>query len=349
MSELTDFGVQRTPWINDGQSVDQVKTMTEAMEKANLDFTVETSPVMHKTGTLDIETLVKEQGYPQSHSELVAFCNASTSQQFSSVPSYNVIRREDTHNVFGTCGNRWEPLQNVDAFDWFQPALDANLVKLNTVGQLGGGKKIWILAELNKAPAQIVPNEEIAKYIILGNGHDGGTAIFVGFTPIRVWCANMFPQLRQNAATSLIRLNHTRNAKVQLDSLRDVMNYADAEFEATAEQYRELCRHTINNDDLEKYVKILLCNKVEVEQKLSELSTRKRNIVENVINLFDAGLGLQHKDVRGTYFAAFNAFNQYLNYEVGRSSNNRLNSLWFGKNRSMNEQALQLAVEMIAA
>jgi phage/plasmid-like protein (TIGR03299 family) len=348
VAALTEMGVQNTPWSQDGQAISDGTSMREAMEEASLDFGVETSTVMHRTSPLDVQELIQQHGYPTTDDELRAFCNAATSQQFTADNDHNVIRREDTNRVFGICGNRWEPLQNVDAFDWFQPAVDAEIVKLAHVGLLGGGKKVWILAELNYPPTEIIPGEEVAKYTILGNGHDGKTSIFVGFTPIRVWCANMFPMLRSNLATSLIRLRHTSRAKIQLDRLRDAMNYANAEFEATAEQYRELCRHTVNADDVETYVKQLLCDKADVDKTLADLSTRKRNVVEQVIGMTETGIGLQHAGVRGTWFAAFNAVNQYLNYNVGRSSNNRLNSLWFGQNRNLNDRALELALELAA-
>ena len=345
---MVAFAVSTTPWSNDGVKVDKIDTMREAMENAKLDFAVETSPAMHRTRHLSVDELIRQHGFPEDTEDLQAFCNAATTQQFELAESHNVIRREDNHSVFGICKDRWEPLQNVDAFDWFQPALDAGLVKLDTVGTLGGGKKVWILAELDKPPSIIVPGEEIAKYIILGNGHDGKTSIFIGFTPIRVWCANMFPQLRKDKSSKLIRLTHSKNAKLKLDALRDVMNFAYAEFEATAEQYRNLCNHSFNTKDLEKYVKILFCNKEEIEKELKDLSTRRRNVLNRVMDLVETGMGLQQPKIRNTWFAAFNAVNQYVNYETCRNSNNRLNSLWFGTNQDLNKRALELAIEMAA-
>ena len=53
--------------------------------------------------------------------------------------------------------------------------------------------------------------------------------------------------------------------------------------------------------------------------------------------------------VRGTWWAAYNGFNEYLNYEKGRSNNNRMESLWFGQAGASNMQALNLATEMASA
>jgi len=49
--------------------------------------------------------------------------------------------------------------------------------------------------------------------------------------------------------------------------------------------------------------------------------------------------------VRGTWWAAYNGFNEYLNYEKGRTTNNRVESLCFGQNGTANQRALALATE----
>ena len=347
----TRYGVQTPPWSKDGVSVWDIDQMSDAMEHAGLDFEVETTPAQHRIerlGELDIENMLLDMK-PRTNADYLALVNKAIGQSFDVADNQMVIRRADNHRVFGRCMKNWAALQNHECFDWFQPLLDSGLVKLDTVGSLGGGKKIWLLAKIVADPIVIVPGDEIAQYMFLTNGHDGVTAVGAGFTPLRLYCANMFPQLKTNTATSMIRIRHSANVATKLENLRDMMNLATREFEATAEQYRELCRHQFNQKDVEKYVKKLFCKDDEQDKKLSELSTRKRNIVQRVIDLVDTGYGLQGPQVRGTAFAAFNGVNQYLNYEAGRNSDSRLNSLWYGNNRNMNEQALQVATDMALA
>jgi len=69
-------------------------------------------------------------------------------------------------------------------------------------------------------------------------------------------------------------------------TFRETMNVINAEFEATAEQYKLLARKTINQADLEKYVKLVF-NVKDGE----ETSTRMKNILEEVTGLFEAGKG----------------------------------------------------------
>ena len=123
------------------------------------------------------------------------------------------------------------------------------------------------------------------------------------------------------------------------------MNLADQEFEATADQFRFLASKQINSADLNKYVKIVL----DVhEQKEDELSTRTKNIIGKVEEFFLLGKGNDLPGVNGTYWAAYNGVTEYLNYEKGRTSENRMDSLWFGQNGNMSQKALATAVALAA-
>ena len=126
-------------------------------------------------------------------------------------------------------------------------------------------------------------------------------------------------------ASKLIRLKHTKDFHENLANVREVMNVANAEFEATAEQYRLLARKSINQADLRRYVKKVL--KVEDESKLS---TRMKNIIEEILGRCESGKGNDLPSVRGTYWTAYNGVNEWLAYQRGHSQQNRLNSLWFG-------------------
>ena len=54
-------------------------------------------------------------------------------------------------------------------------------------------------------------------------------------------------------------------------------------------------------------------------------------------------------NVRGTWWAAYNGYNEYLNYSKGRTTDNRLDSLWFGVNANDNIKALNTAMEFANA
>jgi phage/plasmid-like protein (TIGR03299 family) len=246
----------------------------------------------------------------------------------------------------GVVGPRYTPLQNIDAFDWFQPFIDAGECALHTAGSLHEGQKVWVLAQLNRDNSEIVRGDEVCKFILLSNSHDGTTAIRVGYTPIRVVCANTMAMAHSKGSGSkLIRIRHTRSSKNNLENVRDIMDNINAEFEATAEQFRFLASKNFNQADIRRYVKTML----DIEGTPDDdIKTRTRNIMDDILARIE-GPKQSATGVRGTWWAAYNGFNEYLNYAKGRTEDNRLDSLWFGLNANDNIKALNKAVEFANA
>lgn len=304
--------VGTTPWHGLGNQVDEGIGIGDAMIAAGLDWEV---------GLKDLQTV---DGVPVSH---------------------RATYRKTDGSILGVVGPRYTPLQNKDAFDWFQPFLDANECSIHTAGSLHSGQKVWVLAQLNRDNSEIVSGDEVCKFILLSNSHDGSTAIRVGYTPIRVVCVNTLAFAHNHTNSKLIRIRHTRSSQKNLEQVRDIMDNINAEFEATAEQYRFLASKTFNQKDIEKYVKVVLgIDKTPDE----DIKTRTRNILDDILARIE-GPKQTATNVRGTWWAAYNGFNEYLNYSKGRTTDNRLDSLWFGQNANDNIKALNSAIEFANA
>jgi phage/plasmid-like protein (TIGR03299 family) len=268
--------------------------------------------------------------------ELVPLLTADTQAKVE----HQAGRRKSDNRILGVVGPKYHVLQNRAAFQWFQPFLDAREASLNTAGSLCEGSRVWVLAKLNRDPLVIAPGDEVEKFILLSHGHDGSLAVRVGFTPIRVVCANTLALAHRADASKLIRLKHTKDLHENLANVREVMNVANAEFEATAQQYRLLARKTINQADLRRFVKKVL--KVEGDK----ISTRMKNTIEDILGKCESGKGNDLPSVKNTYWTAYNGFNEWLAYDRGHNQQNRLNSLWFGDSANVNRFALETALAM---
>ena len=189
----------------------------------------------------------------------------------------------------------------------------------------------------------MAPGDEVEKFVLLSHGHDGSLAVRCGFTPIRVVCQNTLSMAHGSDASKLIRVKHMKDVLENLANVREIMDIANQEFEATAEQYRVLARKSVNQADLRRYVKKVF--KVEEGQ---EGSTRLKNIMEEIVGLAEAGRGNDLPSVRNTLWTAYNGVTEFLGYNRGRSEDNRLNSLWFGDSANTNRHALEVALDMAA-
>jgi phage/plasmid-like protein (TIGR03299 family) len=303
------FYVDELPWHGLGRRLEGSPTVSEAIEASGLSWDVELIP-------------------------LVA---ADTG---AAAPA-RAVRRTSDDRVLGVVGPAYHALQNRDAFAFFEPFLDARLARLHTGGSLHDGRKVWLLAEINRDPIEIGPDDTISKFVLLSNSHDGTTSVRVGFTPIRVVCANTLALAHADRAGSkLLRVRHTRHLADNLEALQEVINLADQEFSATAEQYRRLRNKGINQSDLAKYVRQVF----QIESP--QLNGQQRHILESCFRLFEAGKGADLPGVRGTLWGAYNAVSEYLGYERGQSQDTRLTSLWFGESSRTNQRALEVALGM---
>jgi phage/plasmid-like protein (TIGR03299 family) len=271
--------------------------------------------------------------------ELVPLLTADTGAKVE----HRAVRRKSDGRVLGIVGPRYAVLQNQDAFGWFEPFLEAKEAALHTAGSLRNGSRIWVLAKLNREPLVVAAGDEVEKCLLLSHSHDGSLAVRVGFTPVRVVCANTLAMAHGADASKLLRVKHTKDVHESLANIREVINLANAEFQATAEQYRLLARKSINQADLHRYVQKVL--KVEDDR---EAGTRLKNIMDEIVGLAEAGRGNDLPSVRGTCWTAYNGFSEWLSYSRGRTQENRLNSLWFGDSANLNRQALEVALSMTA-
>jgi phage/plasmid-like protein (TIGR03299 family) len=257
--------------------------------------------------------------------------------------SHKACYRKTDDKVLGVVGPRWTPVQNVEMFEWFQPWLSEKTCMLHTAGSLCGGEKVWVLCQIVSDPLEIVKGDEVAKFILLANSHNGSMAVRAGFTGIRVVCCNTMAAAIRDAESKLIRLRHSSKVKENLENIREIMDLANQEFEATAEQYRHLAKSQVHQGDLRKYVKIVLGveNVADVD-----LPKKTVNIMEEIFKMVECGRGQDNPHIQGSYWQAYNGVNEYLNYNKGRNSSNRLDSLWFGQAAALNMKALEVAMTM---
>ena len=198
------------PWHGLGTVLDAAdcSDWPAAAKKAGLDWPVELVPLQ----TADTNVAVEHRG----------------------------VRRSTDGKVLGVVGPRYTPLQNTDAFGWFQPFLEAREARLETAGALRGGSRVWVFAKIARDPLVIAPGDEVEKFLLLSHGHDGLLAVRVGFTPIRVVCSNTLAQSHAADASKRNRVRHRGDVVGSLAAIREVLNLANQQFEATADQYRTL-------------------------------------------------------------------------------------------------------------
>jgi phage/plasmid-like protein (TIGR03299 family) len=252
------------------------------------------------------------------------------------VPKCKATVRMDTETVLGTVGDRYTVLQNHEAFSWFQDFVDQKVAYIDNVGVLRSGAITFIQAKVCVDPIEITKGDAVESYITLLNSHTGVTSVLGGYFPRRIFCNNQLPALR---ASKMLKFKHTKNVQISMEKVLEIMNVSTQEFIATTEQYKFLASKSVDRKSLDKFVKIVF-QKDETNED-EEMNETK---LEKIQYLFENGRGADKTP--NTMFKAFNAVNEYLNYEAGRSADTRLYSLWNGANADLNQRALEVATQM---
>ena len=177
---------------------------------------------------------------------------------------------------------------------------------------------------------------------MISNSHDGTMSLRVSLSPIRTVCWNTLMSSLSNKATASIRLRHSSNIKTNLDSIRDIVNTVDAEFEANATQFRRMKNKSISQADIRKYVKLVL--EVDTETPEKELPTRTINRIDEIVRLANSGIGNSGKTVWDVY----NGFTEFATWNAARNQENRFDSLYFGPLATASNKAFKLAIEISA-
>jgi len=248
-----------------------------------------------------------------------------------------LVRDRDL-KVLGTVSPDYSPLQNQDTFRWFDPLLDQKSVQLEAAGSLQGGKRIWVLAKLTNTAAEVCQNDWICPYLLLHNSHDGSTAVWLQFTPVRVVCMNTLAGAAHNRFGDLwqkkaVCIPHTATLSEQLARMQNLIDLTKREFQFSVEEYKAMANQEINNELLASY----LGNVFGTQRP------RSRPEWDQLVANFEAGRGNQGK----TLWDAYNAVTEWLDHQRGNSLEVRLESTWFGAGARLRSQAHQSALAML--
>jgi phage/plasmid-like protein (TIGR03299 family) len=250
-------------------------------------------------------------------------------------------------NVLGVVGPGYHPIQNVDAFKFFNPALEKGLVTIESGGSLRNGKRVWMLAKITGVEADVVKGDAVNGYFLLSSSHDGTLAIRVGFTKVRVVCQNTLSAAHQG--DGLIRVRHTKNVENMLAVIQNSVDYTRQEFTKSIADMKSLVRVQMNSNSLRTYVQDVFSPEITTRTNDGEARKKALNkMYDKVVPFFESGRGSDIKGVRGTAWAAYNSVTEYLSWSAGRSKDTRIESLWFGKNGEIANRAFETALSFAA-
>ncbi len=300
------------PWHELGTKLDAPATAKEAIVASGLNYKVIQTPVLYK-------------GNPVQEK------------------MFNI--NQDTDEVLAIVGGRYKIVQNEEAFEFLDSIVASKEAKYHTAGALGKGETIWLLAKLPKN-ILISKDDVVEKYLCLTNSHDGTSALRVFFTPIRVVCQNTLSMALKDRC-STVSIKHTENCGEKISKAREVLGLALDFYNEVEKDFKVLARTKVTAQQTTSYFEQLL----HINQKdEKEISTRKRNVMSEMISLSENGKG--NAPFRGTAWALYNGVTEYVDHfatikGVKQDPTKRTQNIVFGSGARTKERAFDLAMALV--
>ena len=299
------FYVGKEPWHGLGVKLENPATAAEAISAAQLNYPLELKGIKTEDGVV--------------------------------IPDSFATVRGDTGTPLGIVGNYYTPVQNVEAFDFFDGVVGEKLAMYHTAGALGQGERIWILAKLPDI-IQVTAKDIVEKYLLLTNSHDGKSSLRMFFTPVRVVCQNTLNAAISSAKDG-ISIRHTGNINNKLKEAQRALGIAMTFYSEFEESLKVMAKKNIKDEEATLYFSSLILNDSDVE-----ISTRKQNQIDDLLGLYNQP---EYPEARGTLWGAYNAVTNYTDHfrsVKNDNTSNRLESIWFGSGADLKVKAYNTAM-----
>lgn len=295
------------PWHGLGTLVPADLTPAQMLEAAGLDWTVEKIPAF-----------------------------AEVAGQKVAVGKSALVRNVD-QSIIDVVSDDWNPIQNQEAFEFFNDFIGAGEMSMETAGSLRDGQIVWGLAKVNDT-FELFGGDRVDGYLLFTNFHKYGHSTDVRFTSVRAVCNNTVTAALSEKVQNMVKISHRK--AFNGDEVKSVLGVAHDRLAQYKEAAAFLGSKRYTNENIVDYFKRVFPVSGNHDNKKKEMS---RN-AETALDVLVRQPGTEFAP--GSWWQAFNAVTYMTDHVIGRNADNRLTSSWYGSNRNLKSKALETAIEM---
>jgi phage/plasmid-like protein (TIGR03299 family) len=311
-------------------NVENCKTAAEVMSAAGLDWNVAKCE------------LVAKMPLHQDKAEDNGFVFGSNN--YVDCPNAFATYRTDHNIPLGIVKERYTPVQNVEAFTFFDGAIGKDKAIWQTAGFFGMGERIFVSVKLPKNI--LVDGDPVENYLVFTTSHDGSSGVKILFTPIRVVCQNTL-----NAAiatsTNYVSFRHTKSVHGNLDIAAEILGICDSQIQFLNEQYNFMKKIQMNDTQAQEiFANVILTEDEQFRVKQtghtigqivtrdwraiqdSQISMKKVNTIAEMNNYYFSGVG--QREILGTAWGVYGAVTGYYSNVDNSEGTKRMDSLLYG-------------------
>lgn len=278
---------------------------------------------------------------------------------------YKALYRSDSRAPLAIVGRDYKPHQPRQLLEFFREFTESGGWHIHTAGTLRGGRKLWVMATTEDARKYVKGNQDqVSLNLLLATSLDGSMQTTGMLTTVRVVCANTLRAAVEGGSQALVKLGH--RSTFDADHIKRSLGVESARqnFAQFMEAAREMAETPISLDDAVSVLNSIFQPKAKAEKPkldLSWLNLGNPNAgapeeepsqdtgrtVSRVLELFQgAGMGSDLKTAKGTRWGLLNAVTEFVDHEMGRSQDVRLDNAWFGRGTGFKQEALTILAEV---
>ena len=252
------------------------------------------------------------------------------------VEGKQALVRSTDEKMLDIVGVDWNPVQNAEAFRFFDSFCKQGQMTMHTAGSLFDGKRVWALAKI-ASDFELFSGDKVEGFLLFSNPHKFGQAVDIRFTPVRVVCNNTLTLSLGQTVQNAVKLNHRK--EFEPEGVKQVLGLASQHMDEYKDTAQFLGSKKVSDDQFKSFL-----NEVFGESKKDDKLTRSPQMAYDVI---DTQPGAEF--ARGSWWSALNAVTYITDHQLGRPGDTRLNSIWYGANRTKKIEAVKKAVQYAEA
>lgn len=275
---------------------------------------------------------------------------------------YKGLYRSDSGKPLAIVGAGYQAHQPRDLLEFFREFTESGGWHIHTAGTLRGGRKLWVMATCEDAKRYVKgKTDSVALNLLLATSLDGSMQTTGILTDVRVVCANTLRLALENGADAMVKLSH--RSSFDSDAIKTALGVEAAQknFSAFMEQARELAETPIDLSEARDMLALIFKPEKKEERPKLDLSwlgnvnagrldedeeptvQEDSRSVARILELFDGeAKGADLKTAKGTRWGLLNAVSEFVDHEMGRTPDTRLDNAWFGRGNAFKKSALQL-------
>lgn len=316
--------MRNTPaWHGRGMTVNEDLSPSQALVKANLNWSVGTTNVIHGE---------------QSDGGIVI-----------STDSWKMIYRTDNDNILAIQPKNWVVLQNSEM------ASDADVIATEiggvseTFGSLKGGRIIYT-AISSKFGFEVGNRGDFVKpYFILVNSHDGSKAYQGLWSGVRPVCWNTVQMALNGAKSKSWSFKHTQNMLARRESCINTVKSWKHATELYAKSVNDLAKKTLTQSQIQ-VLWVQMLEKMYGELPIVATTVREKNKQEKVLGALahmSESFDRESNQFGANAWVAYNSMTNYLQHfnsssRSEKGSDPRIQSHLWGQEADLRNAAWQL-------